>query len=161
MSWFFASPTSARFDRLIKELGEVKTSLTELKAERRAIRRVQDLETEYEDLKRQLTDKQIEYDREKEKWEREKRDTEHMVGLQKRRGEFEADSAKRDATLTVREENLKAQQDRFAEQVKFIEKRFDQQFEALNGLMEKVIERMPTTKQLITVGGGNNEGAKE
>ena len=106
-----------------------------------------------------LTDKQIEYDREHEKWERERREVEHMVGLQRKRGEFETEAARREATLDVREENLKATQERMQAQLDFTEARFDQQFESLNKLMEKFLDRMPTTKQLITVGRNGDDDA--
>ena len=110
------------------------------------------LDNEIATLTRQLTDLEITFDREKEKWDREKREVEHMVGLQRQRGEFETESASREAKLDVREENLEADKARFDEHVKFIEARFEQQFTALNNLMEKLLERMPTTRQLISVG---------
>ena len=152
------NPTSERFDELMEELADLKRSVAEIKGERQATAHMRDLEKEYDQVKRELTDKQIEFDREQEKWDREKREVEHMVGLQRKRGEFETEAAGREATLSVREENLKADKERFEEHVKFIEARFDQQFESLNGLMEKFLERMLTTKQLITVGSNNGGG---
>lgn len=150
------NPTTERFDALMEELADLKRSVTEIKGERKATVRVRDLEKEYDQVKRELTDKQIEFDREQEKWEREKREVEHMVGLQRKRGEFESEAAGREAKLSVREENLKAQQERFDEHVKFIEERFDQQFKSLEKLTGKILDRLPTTKQLITVGGNGN-----
>ena len=141
------NPMSERFDELMDELTVVKTNIAELKGDESNLTR----EKEFSELKRKLTDKQIEFDREQEKWDREKREVEHMVGLQRKRGDFETEAAGREATLSVREENLKEDKKRFDEHVKFIEARFDQQFDSLNGLMEKFLERMPTTKQLITV----------
>jgi hypothetical protein len=149
-------PTSARFDELMEQLASLKTQIAELQGDRVGQRKAKSLEDELVKLKRDLTDKQIEFDREQEKWDREKREVEHMVGLQRKRGEFETGAAEREARLSVREENLASAQKRFDEHVAFIEKRFDQQFESLNGLMEKFLERMPTTKQLITVGGNSN-----
>jgi len=144
-------------DRILEEIGSLKIEVTSLKAERKAVKSAHDLETEHIKLKRELTDRQIEWDKEKEKWDREKREVEHLVGLQKKRGTFEVESATQKAKLDVREENLAADRKRFDEHVKFIEKRFDQQFESLNGLMEKFLERMPTTKQLITVGSNGSD----
>lgn len=154
-------PTSERFDTLMEELAELKRSVAELKGEEAAFSKVRTLESRINMLTRQLTDKQIDYDREHEKWEREKRDVEHMVGLQRKRGEFETEAAEREAKLSVREENLAAQQARFDEHVAFIEKRFDEQFASLNSLTEKILERMPTTRQLITVGGNGSSEDKD
>lgn len=154
-------PTSQRFDALMEELAELKASVAELRGDRTGHARARKLEDELDKLKRELTDKQIEYDREHEKWEREKREVEHMVGLQRKRSEFESDAASREAKLTVREENLKAQQERFDEHVQFIEKRFEQQFKSLEKLTSQILERLPTTKQLITVGGGAENGRED
>ena len=73
------NPTTERFDALMEELADLKRSVAEIKGERKATVRVRDLEKEYDSVKRELTDKQIEFDREQEKWEREKREVEHMV----------------------------------------------------------------------------------
>lgn len=151
-------PTSERFDALMDELAEVKAKVAEIRGDRDGATRAGKLEGELSKLKRELTDKQIEFDREQEKWDREKREVEHMVGLQRKRGEFETEAAGREATLSVREENLKADKDRFDEHVQFIEARFDQQFKSLEKLTGKILDRLPTTKQLITVGGGNGNG---
>jgi len=150
------NPMSERFDELMGELTKLKSSVAELRGDKAGASKAIKLETELSKLKRDLTDKQIEYDREQEKWDREKREVEHMVGLQRKRGEFEIESAGREATLAVREENLKAEREQFEKQTKFRQEQFDQQFDSLNGLMEKFLERMPTTKQLITVGGKQN-----
>lgn len=160
MGLFVTNPTSARFDALMEELVGLKTSVAELRGDREGYGRAQKLEKEISTLKRELTAKQIEFDRELEKWDREKREVEHMVGLQRKRSEFDAEAAGREAKLAVREENLAAQEKRFEEHVAFIEKRFDQQFGSLEKLTGQILERMPTTKQLITVGGGNG-GSEE
>ncbi len=151
-------PTSERYDALMEELADLKRAVTELKGEEAGLSKVRGLETRINTLTRELIDKQIEYDREHEKWEREKREVEHMVGLQRKRSEFDSEAAAREAQLAVREENLAAQEKRFEEHVEFIEKRFDQQFESLNSITEKILERMPTTRQLITVGTPNGNG---
>lgn len=156
---FFTPAKPDYSEEILEEIQSLKKEVAALKGERDATKDKKKLDQEYATLKRELTDLQIDYDREKEKWDREKRETEHMVGLQRKRQEFEVSSAERNAKLTVREENLKADKERFEEHVQFIEKRFDQQFESLNGLMEKFLERMPTTKQLITV--GNNGGSED
>lgn len=147
-------------DKILGELRALKIQVTELRAERDAVTDVQALEEERVSLKRELTDLQIEFDREQEKWDREKRDVTHMVGLQKKRGEFETNSASREAKLAVREENLEADKARFEEHVNFMEKRFEEELKATRKMMEKFLDRMPETKQLITVGGNGNSRAK-
>ena len=142
-------------DEILAEIKELKVEVTLLKGERDANKGAAKLEAEHKTLRRELTDLQIEYDREKEKWEREKREVTHMVGLQKKRGEFEAESAAREATLTVREENLQADKARFEEHVNFMERRFEEELKATRKMMERFLERMPTTKQLISVGNGS------
>jgi predicted nucleic acid-binding Zn-ribbon protein len=156
MGLFTPNATSERFDALMEELAGLKRQVAELKGDREGHGRAQKLESEIAKLKRDLTDKQIDYDREHERWEREKREVEHMVGLQRKRSEYENEAATREAKLVVREENLTAQQERFDEHVAFIEKRFDQQFRSLEKLTGQILERMPTTRQLISVGGSRN-----
>lgn len=150
-------PTSERFDTLMEELADLKSKVAELRGDRDGHKRAKTLENELSTLKRELTDKQIEFDREQEKWDRERREVEHMVGLQRKRSEFDTEAASREAKLSVREENLKAQQERFEEHTAFIEKRFDQQFASLEKLTGQILERLPTTKQLISVGGNGSQ----
>ena len=124
---------------VLAELTALKKEVAGLRGERAAQKDAISLEAERTELKKKLTDLQITWDKEKEKWDREKREVEHMVGLQKKRGEFEVEAAKREAIVSVREESLKDKQDAFDEQVKFIEKRFDSQFASLNDLMTKFL----------------------
>lgn len=143
---------------IIEEIRSLKREVAELRGEREGHADALALEKERTDLTRELTDLRIEYDREKEKWDREKREVEHMVGLQRKRADFEKEAAEREARLTVREENLTADKDRFEEHVSFMETRFNDELKALRTLMSKFLDRMPTTKQLITVGpNGNGE----
>jgi hypothetical protein len=151
----FGDPASTK---ILKEIKDLKKDLAALKGEYEGIKENVNFEQERATLKQKLTDLQIEYDREREKWDRERRDVEHQVGLQRKRGEFETESATRTAKLEVREENLAADKARFDEHVRFIEERFEQQFASLNELMGKFLERMPTTEQLIRVGGNGNGG---
>jgi hypothetical protein len=102
------------------------------------------LEDQLVELKKKIVDKQIEQDRLTERHEREKRDVEHMVGLEKKRQEFEIDQAKRETMVAVREENLQADKDRFAEQLKFHEERFTTEVGYLKELMGSVLDRLPT-----------------
>jgi chromosome segregation ATPase len=145
-------------EEILAEIQGLKREVASLKGEREAFTDLVELEEQRQQLLKQVTDMEITHGKAKEEWDRERREVEHMVGLQRKRGEFESEAAVTEAKLAVREENLSAAKERFKEQMDFVEARFDQQFEALNSLMEKVFERMPTTRQLITVGTGNGNG---
>jgi flagellar motility protein MotE (MotC chaperone) len=69
-----------------------------------------------------------------------------MVGLERRRQEFEIGSAKREVTLGVREENLKADRERFEQQMKFTEERFDAEVKYLKDLMGEILKRLPNVE---------------
>jgi len=68
------------------------------------------------------------------------------VGLERKRQEFEIEQAKRETTVAVREENLKADKDRFAEQLKFHEDRFATEVGYLKDMMGQLMERLPTAE---------------
>lgn len=157
---FFGTKAPDHTSEILEEIQRLSREVASLKGERAATNDLKKMDQEYNRAKRELTNLQIELDRVKEQHERETREIEHKVGLQKKAQTFEITAAKREATVQVREENLEAQEKRFEEHVKFIEKRFDQQFEALNSITEKILDRMPETKQLITVGAGNGNGTR-
>ena len=79
-----------------------------------------------------------------EKYDRRERDVEHMLGLERKRQEFELAAAKREAILGVREENLKADRARFEEQMSFHERRFTEEVTYLKDMIGTLAERLPT-----------------
>src|SRR2546425_3881351 len=99
----FKDPAS---EKILTELRDLKRQVAEIQGERDAVREDLKLSQNVVRLREELETLRIEKDRKQEEHAREKRDTEHMVGLQKKRQEFEEDAAKREAVLTVREENL-------------------------------------------------------
>lgn len=139
-------------ETILEELRGLKRSLAKLEGERDAAREEIGLADQVVTLKKTLTDLEIKHDRVKEQHEREKREVEHMVGLEKKRQTFEVDSAKRDAVLSVREENLTADKDRFAEQMKFQDDRFKSEVKYLKDLMGQILERLPTINVEKTIG---------
>jgi predicted nucleic acid-binding Zn-ribbon protein len=156
-------PTSARFDALMEELADLKTSVAEIKGERAATRTLRDMERQYAETKKQLTDLQIEFDREKEKHEREKREVEHLVGLERKRSTFEREQGVAEAKVAVREENLAHERERFEDQMKFITTRFEKEVEQSKELMMDILARLPKIETLVklTQEGANGNGAKE
>lgn len=93
-------------------------------------------------LKEEIETLKIEKGRREEEFQRREREVEHKVGLERKRQEFEVSSAKREATLSVREENLKADRARFEEQMKFHDKRFTEEVGYLKGMLEQVLGRL-------------------
>lgn len=161
MPLFRSDPTSDRFDQLMEELSSLKRSVAELRGERKATRRVAELEKEYEETKRQLTDLQIEFDREKEKHEREKREVEHLVGLERKRSSFEREQGVAEAKVAVREENLAAERERFEDQMKFITTRFEKEIDQQKELMAEILARLPKIETMLRLSSGNGNGVAE
>lgn len=132
-----------RLDRLTTAIEAQSKDLADIRGQLKAAKSTLSLADEYAASKKKLTDLEIELDRVKESHARETREIEHMVGLEKKRQTFEIDSAKRDAILTVREENLTADRDRFESQMAFMQKRMEGELERLNGLTSEILERLP------------------
>jgi hypothetical protein len=161
------SKDDPRADELLEELRGLKRQVAEIKGERDAGKEAVKLTDDIVRLKKDLTALEIQKDRETETHEREKREVEHMVGLEKKRQSFEVDAAKRDVKLTVREENLKEDRKRFEEEMKFTRERFEKEVGYLQSLMKEVLERLPTVTveksidlTFPTNGNGNREKAK-
>jgi hypothetical protein len=115
-----------------------------LKGERDEVSEELGLSARIVSLEREKTAKEIELDRVKEQHAREKREVEHMVGLHKDRVKQEIELAKREQSITVREENLKADRERFEQQMQFMQKRMETELERLNNLTSEILERLPT-----------------
>lgn len=141
----FGSKTEdPRVQQLLDRLEEVSKQLAETKGQRSAQREALALTETVQDLKTQIADLEIKQSGITEKHAREKRETEHMVGLQRKRGEFEVESAKREAMLSVREENLAAERKEFERQMEFRAEQFDGQVKYLKDLMKQILHRLPT-----------------
>jgi len=156
-----------REDALLQAIKNLNRDVTELKGEREGTREELRVTRDYVSLKKQLTDLEIQYDREQEKHEREKRDIEHMVGLEKKRQEFELESARRDVTLSLREENLAAERQRFEEHTEFIVNRFEKEAGRREELMKELLARLPTVrvdrhiKEFASANGNGNGNGEE
>lgn len=96
------------------------------------------------ELKERLADLKVQESVVKEKHARETREVQHFVGLEKKRQEVELDQATREAKLDVREENLKADKERFDSHVKFVEDRMNTHLGDMKDLLTSVMERIPT-----------------
>ncbi|KKK93068.1 hypothetical protein LCGC14_2696590, partial [marine sediment metagenome] len=82
------------------------------------------------------------------------REIEHKVGLERTRQKFEGEQAKREAIVTVREENLTADRTRFEEQMKFQQDRFTEEVKYLKEMVGQVLKRLPTAEIIAEVKSG-------
>ena len=157
------STSDSKIEGLAEEIRKLTKRVAELKGERDQVSEELGLSARIASLEREKTAKEIELDRVKEQHEREKRDIEHMVGLHKDRVKQEIELAKREQTITVREENLKADRERFEEQMKFMQERMETELDRLNGLTSEILERLPkfNVDTALRVGAGNGHGLDE
>lgn len=103
------------------------------------------LQDEVNDLQRKISDLCIDESRLTEQHEREKREVEHMVGLERKRSEFEIEQARRETMVEVKQANLKADRARFEEQMRFIEERMSKEVSYLkDDILKGILDRLPT-----------------
>lgn len=100
-------------------------------------------------LREELETLKIEKGRKEEEFAKKEREIEHKVGLERKRQEFEIQQAKREAIVGVKEENLKADQARFAEQLKFHEDRFTKEVGYLKDMLGEMLKRLPSAEITI------------
>lgn len=111
-------------------------------------------------LKKQVVTLEIERDKKQEEADRREREVRHEVGLLRTQVEAEQEMATQQAKLDVREENLKADRDRFEEQMKFTTARFEKEVEYLHKLAGQILERLPhveVNKKLDFSDNGNGK----
>lgn len=118
------------------------------------IKTIQDLNHQVRAIQETLIHLQIEKDRRDEEFEKKEREIEHKVGLERTRQKFEIDNAKREATVTVREENLTADRTRFEDQMKFQQERFTEEVKYLKEMVGQVLKRLPSAEIYTEVKGG-------
>ena len=121
-----------------------KDILARVEGDLKGIRSVVDLAAKVKALREEKEKLEIEAARRDEAFARKEREIEHKVGLERKRQEFELASGKREATLSVREENLAADRKRFEEQMAFHEKRFTEEVSYLKQIIGDIAERLPT-----------------
>ena len=134
----FVFGISAKEERLLEDLREHSKGL--------------ELATSVLTLKKQINDLEIEKSKIKEQHEREERELRHMIGLEKKRQEFEIDQSKRETTLKVQQENLAADKKRFEDQMKFHETRFTEEVGYLKSMISNVLERLPNVNMEVKRG---------
>ena len=94
-------------------------------------------------LKIEKADLQIRIEAQKAAYERGDLEIKHMIGLEKKRQEVEISTARREAILAVKEENLKAKQEQFDASMKFREEQFKSEMARMQGFLEEITKRLP------------------
>ena len=102
------------------------------------------LTAEISSLKGQISDLEISKSRKQEEFDKQDRELRHMIGLEKKRQEFEIQSAKTETALKVREENLASDKKRFEDQMRFQTERFEKEVVYLKDMMNEILGRLPT-----------------
>lgn len=137
----FGNTTEARIKKTVDAL--FRRVLDDAETTLGKIHTIADLNKETARLRGELIIMQIQKDRKDEEFAKKEREIEHKVGLERTRQEFEVKNAKREATVTVREENLTADRDRFEGQMKFQNERFTTEVNYLKEMVGQVLKRLP------------------
>ncbi len=103
-------------------------------------------------LKKQIVTLEIERSKKKEENEKERRELTHMIGLEKKRQEFEIGQAKAETTLKVQQENLAADKTRFAGEMSFQRERFEKEVGYLKDMMKDILDRLPNVNATLDLG---------
>lgn len=99
--------------------------------------------TQIHQLREQIETLTIEKGRKQEEHDKQERELRHMIGLEKKRQEFEIEQAKKEAGLKIREENLAADKKRFEEQMAFNTARFEKMETYLKEMLSDILARLP------------------
>ena len=124
------------------------------------IRSTLDLSRKVRGLQEQIEKLEIEKGRKDEEFARKEREVEHKVGLERKRSEFEVVASKREAILSVKEENLAADRKRFEDQMEFHERRFSEEVGYLKAIIGELAERLPSLSMTAKLGGAKRGPSK-
>ncbi len=116
------------------------------------------LHSEITKLKEEAETYKVEKDRRQEEADRREREIQHKLGLHKVQVEHERTQATEAAKLEIERTGLDRDQKRFEEQMQFHQERFEKEVTYQRGLLEKMLERLPTAEvyaDLTPHGNGN------
>lgn len=133
-----------KLSELSSEIRGLTVKVAELLGEKDALEERSRLVDALEELKKQKGTLEISLDQVKEKHARENREIEHKLGLHKQKVDADLSATRREATLDVREQALEEQRSRFEEHMEFQRERFQGEIDATRGLMQQILERLPT-----------------
>jgi len=123
-------------ERLADELADLRAEVKALRTERKEAEEAVALRRDVERLK-------LEKDRLTEDNARKIRETEHKVGLLKKQQDHEVANARRETTLEVREQNLAADKQRFADEMTFQREHMQREVDRFDGIAKALMERLP------------------
>jgi hypothetical protein len=154
----------ARISREEQQLASLTDAVRELRSEISVLTRQRDLTKSLRDQETLVEKLKLEKDRLVEANDRKVRETEHQTGLLRRQvdqdqanAKKQADLAAQQAKLEVREENLTADKNRFAEEVKFQRDFMQAEIGRLENLIKAVLNRVP----VVEVKAGGSVSARQ
>ena len=138
-------PHDEERDNLAAELAGLRADVKALKSERDETAERNRLRDQIEQLKREKATLA-------EESARKIRETEHKTGLLKQKTDQDIANAKRETELKVREENLKADKQRFAGEMEFQRKHLQGEVDRIDGVLKAILERLPVID--VALSGG-------
>ncbi len=132
----------SKLERILRDLWT--DAVQRVEGELKGIRTVSDLAAKVKELRGQVETLEIEKSKREEDFARREREIEHKIGLERKRQEFEVAAAKRETTVSLREENLAADRKRFEEQMAFHDQRFTAEVGYLKEMLADVVKRLPS-----------------
>ena len=127
----------AERDKLADELAGLRAEVKALRTERDETAERNELRDEIEQLRRETATLTEEH-------ERKIRETEHKTGLMRQKVSQDIANAKRETELKVREENLKADKQRFADEMEFQRKHLQGEVDRIDGILRAILDRLPS-----------------
>lgn len=147
MRWFFMNRNDFN-DTLRVNIEElVRKTITTCSVDIKRIYDAIDLSEEVKKLTQQVSTLEIKKSKIEEDFAKERREIEHKLGLEKNRQKQELELGLREQQIKLREENLKADRDRFEANMKFMNDRFSTEVGYLKDMITKLV---PTTTVKIT-----------
>lgn len=140
----FKSQTDPMAQELLDRIERLSKQVAQLKGEKDAIDERRQLIAEKLDLAAEIEQLKIEKGRREEDFARDRREIEHATGLHRKQSEWERKKAVDEAKITVREENLSAERQRFADQIDFQKQQIKAEVDRMEKLITGLMERLPT-----------------
>jgi chromosome segregation ATPase len=157
MTTLLRRPKDDELTGLATKIEALTREVAGLRGERNAQQRLAKLEEEKLRLKEEIEDLKLSKERMQEDNDRQVREVEHKVGLERKRQEFEAEQAlnrieneRKEAVLEVREANLSAAQEKLEGQMAFMAKRWEEENKALNSMIERLFDRLPDINMALS-----------
>jgi hypothetical protein len=109
------------------------------------------------DVTKKLAEMEIQQAKKQEEWDRREREIEHKIGLERKRQEFEIEQSKRETKVSVQQDNLAADKERFKSEMDFQRTHLQEEITSLRTLVGQLLKRLPSAEIIATVGGKSNK----